>query len=164
MIYIEETQYFRQKWLWAIISFFPLFSAYSIYEQIIMGNPVGSNPVDNVVIWCFSIFAGVGFPIFFYFMKLKMKVTKEGLYYQFYPIHLKEHLICFDEITSFKERKYSPINEFGGWGIRYGFQGKAYNVSGNKGIQLILKNGNKILFGSQKSRELENALKKASRN
>ena len=129
-----------------------------------MGNPVGDHPVDNVVIWCFSIFAGVGFPLLFYFMKLKMKVTKEGLYYQFFPIHLKEHLISFDEINSFKERTYSPINEFGGWGIRYGFEGKAYNVSGSQGVQLKLKNGNKILFGSQKSIELEDALQKASKN
>ena len=68
----------------------------------------------------------------------------------FFPIHLKEHLISFDDIVSYKLRTYSPIREFGGWGIRYGFECKGYTVSGNKGLEITLKNGRKILFGSQK--------------
>ena len=71
MIYIEEKQYFRQKWLWVIILFFPLFSFYGIYEQIILGNPIGNNPASDMTIWLFSIFAGLGFPLLFYFMMLK---------------------------------------------------------------------------------------------
>ena len=50
MIYIEEKQYFRQKWLWVIILFFPLFSFYGIYEQIMLGNPIGNNPASDMTI------------------------------------------------------------------------------------------------------------------
>ena len=46
-------------------------------------------------------------------------------------------------------------------GIRYGFKGKAYNVSGNKGVKIFLKNGTNIMFGSQKHKELSKALKGA---
>ena len=40
MNYFKETQYFRQFWLWAIIIFFPVFSLYGVYEQVLMGNAV----------------------------------------------------------------------------------------------------------------------------
>ena len=159
----SEIQYFRQKWLWAIIIFFPVFSMYGIYEQIIMGNPVGEKPLsDDGVIW-FTVLIGVGLPLLFYNIRLKTRVSQEGLHYQFFPIHLKERTISFGDIESFKARKYSPLKEFGGWGIRFGFEGKAYNVSGDEGLQLILKNNRKILFGSQKAKELEKAMKKMSK-
>ena len=139
MIHFNETQYFRQKWLWAIIIFFPAFSLYGIYEQIIIGKPVGSQPIsDTGLIW-FTVLIGLGLPYLFFIMKLKTRVSEKGLHYQFFPIHLKEHVISFEDISSFKARNYSPLKEFGGWGIRWGFEGKAYNVSGEKGLQLMLK-------------------------
>ena len=159
----SEIQYFRQKWLWAIIIFFPVFSIYGIYEQIIMENPIGEKPIsDNGLIW-FTILIGVGLPLLFYNIRLKTRVSEEGLHYQFFPIHLKERTISFGDIESFKARKYSPLKEFGGWGIRFGFEGKAYNVSGEEGLELVLKNKRKVLFGSQKAKELEKAMKKASK-
>jgi hypothetical protein len=159
MIYFEETQYFRQKWLWAIILFFPLFSVYGIYEQILMGNPIGTQPISNSGLLLFSVFIGLGLPFLFFNIKLKTRVSDKGLHYRFFPIHLKEHLLPFEEIESLKARKYAPLKEFGGWGIRWGFEGKAYNVSGEEGLQLVLKNDLKILFGSQQAKALEKAMK-----
>ena len=159
----SEIQYFRQKWLWAIIIFFPVYSMYGIYEQIIIGNPIGEKPLSDVGLIWFTVLIGVGLPVLFYNIRLKTRVSEEGLHYQFFPIHLKERTIPFDDIESFKARKYSPLKEFGGWGIRFGFEGKAYNVSGDEGLQLVLKNERKVLFGSQKAKELEKAMKKASK-
>ena len=48
-------------------------------------------------------------------------------------------------------------------GIRHGFKVKAYNISGNKGVKIYLKNGKNILFGSQKHIELDKALKEIMR-
>jgi hypothetical protein len=44
-----------------------------------------------------------------------------------------------DEIESFKAMEYSPLKEYGGWGIKYGFIEKAYNVYANKEAKLFLK-------------------------
>ena len=41
------------------------------------------------------------------------------------------------------------------------FKGKAYNVSGNKGVKIFLNNGTNIMFGSKKNNELAKALKMA---
>jgi hypothetical protein len=57
-------------------------------------------------------------------------------------------------------RKYKPLAEFGGWGLRFGVSGKAYNISGNKGLQLELTNNKKLLIGTQKPEELSEALNK----
>ena len=51
-------------------------------------------------------------------------------------------------------RVYRPIREYGGWGIRYGKNGKAYNISGDRGVQLELQNSKPLLIGSQRADEL----------
>lgn len=44
----------------------------------------------------------------------------------------------------------------GGWGIRLWTKyGTVYNVSGNKGLFIKLKNGKTMVIGTQKSQELE---------
>ncbi len=40
-------------------------------------------------------------------------------------------------MNEFYARKYRPIREYGGWGIRYGWNGRAYSTSGNEGVQLV---------------------------
>ena len=56
-------------------------------------------------------------------------------------------------------RQYKPLSEYGGWGLRYGSSGKAYNVSGNIGIQLHFKDGSTLLIGTNKKEEVEVVLK-----
>lgn len=45
-------------------------------------------------------------------------------------------------------------------GIRYGFAGKAYNVSGNLGLQLAYDKNLNLLIGTQKAEEMDAALNK----
>ena len=161
MNYFKEEQYFRQKLLWLVILFFPAFSLYGIYQQVIMGNIIGDKPLSDEGVITFSLIIGLGLPVLFWFMKLKLRVSPEGLHYQFFPIHIKERLISFKDIKNYKARTYSPIKEFGGWGIRFGFESKAYTGSGNKGLQIELTTGRKVLFGSQEHQALAKAMKKA---
>ena len=144
-ILFEERQKFNQWWLWVILLVLPLLS-------IIPFNSDGIN-YNYVLI-------GIAIPLIFYFFELRTFVTKEGLHYQFFPFHLKKHLIKLDEIEKIEALQYKPLGDYGGWGIRYGFKGKTYNVSGNKGVKVHLKNKKNILFGSQKHNELAQILKK----
>jgi|TARA_B110000263_G_scaffold220360_1_gene208186 hypothetical protein len=139
----KEKQKFTQKWLWLILIILPLLITISPID-------LSSDPKLSYLIILMSLSP----MILFYFIELRVMLSNKGLQYQFFPFHLKSYTIKLDEITSFEELTYSPIKDYGGWGIRYGFKGKAYNVSGNKGVKIYLKNGKNILFGSKKSNEL----------
>ena len=144
-IIFEEKQKFKQWWLWVILLVFPLLSVF---------------PYDNKGVNYYYVIIGFSIPLIFYFFELRTFVTSEGLWFQFFPFHLKKHLIKLTEIEKIEAVHYNPLLEYGGWGIRYGFKGKAYNVSGKKGVKIHLLNGKNILFGSLKNKDLENALKK----
>ena len=49
----------------------------------------------------------------------------------------------------------------GGWGVHFGLAGMTYNVSGNEGVHFILKNGAKVLVGTQRPGELAAGVAKA---
>ena len=51
-------------------------------------------------------------------------------------------------------RSYNAITEYGGWGIRIGPAGRAFNVRGGQGVQLELRSGQRLLIGSQHPAEL----------
>ena len=140
----EENQKFTQWWLWVILLSFPIISL---------------GPFDKHPINIYYVLIGISIPLLFYTFQLRMKVNEKGLHYQFFPFHLKSHTINKEDIKKIKAMEYSPLKEYGGWGIRYGFKGKAYNVSGNKGVKVFLTNGTNIMFGSQQFKELEKSLK-----
>jgi hypothetical protein len=96
----------------------------------------------------------------FYFLELRVCVNQKGINYQFFPFHLKSYVVKYDEIESYLAVTYSPILDYGGWGIRYGFKKKAYNVKGSHGVRINLKTGKHILFGSQNKIEFVQALEK----
>ena len=75
---------------------------------------------------------------------------------------MKERIISRESVKAFGIRQYKPLKEYGGWGIKYGMGrvGKAYNVKGNIGMQLELKNGQKVLFGTQRADAFQRAMEK----
>ncbi len=88
-------------------------------------------------------------------LKLNTKINKQGIYFQLFPFQFKYNEISWNDVLTIEVRKYKPIREYGGWGYRFSFKnGKAYNISGNMGLQIVLKNGDKILIGTQKPDEL----------
>jgi hypothetical protein len=50
---------------------------------------------------------------------------------------------------------------YGGWCGSWGRQGRAYNVSGATGIELLLKDGKKVMIGTRRGEELPLILHKA---
>ena len=66
--------------------------------------------------------------------------------------------IPLPEIASSDVVTYSPIKEYGGWGIRGFGKRRALNMRGNRGVQLVLQNGDRVLIGSGKPEELLAAL------
>ena len=154
----KEEQRFTQTWfilLMGVSLVVPLMLIINEYAKEKSGFTT-SGFLVSISVLLFSIV-----PIFFF--KLITRIDEKGIHYQFFPFHFKLKTIVWQEITSAKVRTYDPIGEYGGWGLKGGSlwnksKGKAINVSGDIGIQLELKNGKKLLIGTQKKREAKNVL------
>ena len=111
--------------------------------------------ITALIVGVVFIFGAVFFARFWFFLKMKLevKLTDEGIVYRFFPIILKEKMVKRDIIESYEIRKYKPILDYGGYGVnvRLNKWGKAFNMKGNIGMQLYLKDGKKVLFGTQRA-------------
>jgi hypothetical protein len=149
IILFKENQKFNQKWLWIIL----FLAAITQISILILDEGFKLDTTNFVLISMMLL------PLFLiYFTELRVEISRESLKYQFYPFHLKVYEIQHDEIETYDQITYSPLKDYGGWGINHTIKGSAYNISGNKGVKMILKNGKKILFGSQKAKEFYEAL------
>ncbi len=154
----REVQYFRQLWLWILVLSISLIAIWGMVQQLFLGKPFGNNPAPDAILIVVVIIFGFGFPYAFYKMSLTTEVSSDGIYYRFFPFQLSFHKIRLEDLAKYEVRTYSPIKDYGGWGIRYGRRDKAYNVSGNRGVQLEFLNGDRLLFGSQQPEEFAKAL------
>ncbi len=58
------------------------------------------------------------------------------------------------DIASAELHRFSPLRDFGGYGIRFNREMKAYYLRGGAGVLLTLHNGKKYLIGSDKPADL----------
>lgn len=163
-VLFKEEQQFRQWW-WIVLILCATIPAmvmtiYALYQQTVRGIQVGDSPAPNGVLIVVLIFLSI--MLWGYFkLKLEVWIDQNGIHYRFFPLIRKNRLISKAEIERFEIRKYNPIIDYGGWGVRRGFGRKwqkAYNVSGNIGLQLYLTNGKKVLFGTQRSQAIMYAM------
>ncbi|MGH2624551.1 MAG: hypothetical protein ACRDE7_12850, partial [Sphingobacterium sp.] len=97
-----------------------------------------------------------------YFLRLKTKIDQVGVHIRFIPF-VWNKLITWDQVEKAYGRTYT-LMDFGGWGYRFSPQGIAYNTKGKYGLQLILKNGKRIMIGTQKPKEIEMVLSQLNIN
>ncbi len=159
MRYFEEEQRFRQPWIWAIVLLsvvgLLVVFGYGLIQQLILKEPFGDNPASdtNLTMAAVTTFVvGGGSTLLLYKIKLTTKLDSTSLHIVFSPLRRRD--IPLSDIARWQARTYKPIRDYGGWGIKLRRRGWAYNVSGNRGVELELTNGKKLLIGSQRSEEL----------
>ena len=156
----KENQRFTQPWLWFVLI---SLSALTIYVSINVektmniqdGKPLGdgqSGALIGVIITCLVV-------LLFLNLRLTTIVDAKGIKLYFFPLMLKPRIIPWEDINKLYLRQYQSLEEFGGWGVRIGVGERyAYNVKGNIGLQLELKDGKKILIGTNNPVVLEEYL------
>jgi hypothetical protein len=151
-----EKQKFNQWWIKLSI-FIPFVI---VFWGVITGKTQAENGSSMLVAAVVLGFISV----LFYFANLETKIDTDGITIRFFPFQRVYYYVRWEEIESANVRTYKPIREYGGWGLRYSFtHGKAYNVAGTVGLQLVLKSGKKFLIGTQKGEELRQFLTELSR-
>ena len=151
-------------WLWILLIpselALVIIFGYGMVEQLMLGQPWGDQPMSDgllAVVGSVAILISIGVVCLLYGLKLVTEVRADGLHVRFSPFWAR--VIRFTDIEHCEARTYRPIVEYGGWGIRWGLRGKAYNVRGNRGVQLELSNGKRLLIGSQRADGLAEAIR-----
>lgn len=143
----SEKQRFNQWWLWAIlIGINLLFLCVAIFQP-------------NIILTLSFVFTLI-LTLLFLIFRLETHISEEKIYVRLYPLQLKYKEYKWSEISKCSIRQYSPIGEYGGWGLRGFGKNKAINISGNLGLQLDFINNKKLLIGTNKTKELTEALEK----
>ena len=162
----KESQRYNQFWFWLLTV---------VFSIVLIKNPLtvlynwwryGADSIPHfpfysgVLFDTISILLVISFIAFFWFHRLQTAIDSVGVWIRFSLFSKKGRLFYWSDIDEAFIRKYKPMDDYGGWGVKSGRKGKAYNVSGNMGLQLFLKSGEKILIGTNRPSELEVFLKK----
>jgi hypothetical protein len=160
-ILFTETQKFKQWWLWLILISINGLFLFGLFKQVNDRQPFGDKPMSDTALLITTELT-ILLTLLFINFRLDTIIKKDGIYVRFFPFHIKFKYYTWDNLTKSYVRQYSAITEYGGWGLRLGLFGKgqAYNVSGDKGIQLEFTNNKKLLIGTNKAEELTAVLKK----
>ena len=152
--------------------------------QLGLGKPWGNNPLPDVGLIIIT-FVMLLLSANILWIHLKTFIDRDGIHIRMWmcPFYVKTKSFLWVDIAEVYIRKYRPVAEYGGWGIQNGKDSRnplenlrfsvgkikipqketnnmAYNMSGNIGLQLVMKDGKKILIGTHKSDELSEVLQK----
>ncbi len=149
----REQQRFDQWWVILSLGMVAVFVAYKFWLVWQSGQPM------HRVSWLL-----LGVPVliilFFTTLRLDTEISTEGVRVRFFPF--VDRFIPSAEIESATVRKYNPVTEFGGWGIRWGTKGRvAYSTRGDMAIVLQLRSGQTVYIGTRKPEEARQALRAA---
>jgi hypothetical protein len=154
-IWWEESQKFRENWVWQLVIVSSLTSV-----GIVIGMMVSEHaewyaiaiPVGLIVLMDSLVIA------IFRTMRLDLAVTRKGLCYRMWP---RRTYLCigWNEIKEIQLKK-PPATA--GYGKKFvpGY-GKVYSMGRGKGLELHLQNGKKIFFSTQQPDLFRSVLQKA---
>ena len=93
----------------------------------------------------------------FAFARLVVDVDREAITIAFHLLWPKRR-IALASVRRAEATKYRPLIDYGGYGVRLGFKGWAFNVSGDEGVLVETTEGARVMIGSRRPKELEAAI------
>lgn len=138
-MHFTEKQYFKQKWIW-----FMLFGILALSVVPVL-NVAATKPLAVLI----CILPVLLIMALFFLMNLKTVINQKGIHIQFFPFIREPKVFLWEDIQKIELKKYQPMVEYGGYGIRGLGDDKAYNIQGDIGLKLYFKNGKKLMIGTQ---------------
>ena len=148
MTYFHEEQSFRQWWLWALLAI----AAVPVVVVLAMRGPVLEVIVVPVIVLAIGAL--------FAFARLVVDVDREAITVTFHVLWPTRR-IPLSDVRRAEATRYRPLLDYGGYGVRLGFKGWAYNVSGDEGVLVETMRGARVMIGSQRPKDLEAAIGRA---
>lgn len=151
----NETQKFRQWWLVIILLLPTGLIAYGVIQQLVFRMPFGDKPASDMLLVGILLFM-ILLDFLLLSVRLETRIDYAGVHYRWRPLMSKDRSIPWENIQHAEVIRY----RFVGYGWRFSFRyGRVYNVSGNEGLQLVLKNGSKLLIGTQQAEAVREILR-----
>jgi hypothetical protein len=155
MILFSEKQRFTQWWLWVLLAVVLLDPIYMLFKD-----PASRKSPMAVFL---SLIVPVLVVVLFRLLRMETRIMQDCIQFRFFPFHWKFRNLPKKLLSNVYVKKYRPLMDYGGWGIRWNLfgKGRAYNVSGNEGIQIEFKDGRKLLIGTQEPDAIAHVLLQA---
>ena len=148
--YFREEQRLRDSWFWLIFFIVPV---------IVVPSLLLMAPAKALLAVALVLGVVVLVSLLVWFARLETTVTSDAVVVAFHDIWPTRR-IKLDDIESFRPKHYTMWDS-GGWGVHLGFAGMTYNVSGNEGLHFQLRDGRRVLIGTQRLAEFGAALDRA---
>ncbi|MCS5490430.1 hypothetical protein [Algoriphagus limi] len=148
----NESQTYRGTWLMYLLLMTEIPMLILVF--VIMKT---SKTDPNEIALATAIIIGVVGLTFFLLMNIRLdsRIDEIGIHYRYVPFINKWRTIPRSQIRNIEVISYSPITDFGGWGIKGNRSTKAYSIIGDKGMSIITDEKKKIMIGTQKAGELK---------
>jgi hypothetical protein len=152
-LFHEVQRMSSSRWVMALVWIGAAAAWVALVVQVVQGASLAENAVTVLVV----LLVGVGLPWLFLVVRLEVTVLADRIDIRFPPF--RRRTLTRSDIAGFEVRTYEPIREYGGWGLKGWRPGKvAYNISGNRGVDLTLTSGQRLLLGSQRADDLGRAV------
>jgi hypothetical protein len=146
--YFHEEQRFRQWWIWVLLAV----AAVPLLVVVAIRGPALTVLLGPLLLLAVGALLA--------FARLVVDVDGEAITVAFHFLWPKRRIPLAD-VRSAKATTYRPILDYGCYGVRLGFRGWAFNVSGDEGVLVETNNGSRLMIGSQRAKQLEAAIARA---
>jgi len=136
----QETQRFRQIWIWTLILGITGFSIGSLYFS------KGESPL-TVGDLTFQIGILLLVNVLFLCLTLSTRIASDCLSFRYFPF-IRWRKFRFEDIETMELIQYDGLFEYRGWGIKWNGDSWSYTTGGKWGILVKTKN-KKFLLGTQ---------------
>ena len=113
--------------------------------------------MSDTGLWIFLL-GTLAFVLFFLYIELRTEIDERGIRVRLRPI--AKNVFLWEQIEKVEPVTYG----FVGYGLRFSFKyGTVYNIKGNKGIAVYLKDGGRFVIGTQRPEEIREFMSRLGR-
>lgn len=146
MSYFHEEQTFSRWLAWGIAAVVGIPAAAAVVEWLFRPGLL----VPSLL----SIAVFLPIAAIFFLARLVVDVDERGIHVSFHLLWPTRH-IPLDDVQRAHATAYSPLADYGGWGVRLSWRGWAFNTGGAEGVLVETKSGKRIMIGSRRAKDLE---------
>lgn len=154
-VLFEEEQRFKQRWIDVLLLFVAIILLI-VFFITAFSKQDDSKEASLILLLAMAVTFLIG--LLLKTTRLITQIRSSGIYVRFPPLLSSFREYQWNDIQEIYLRKYNSLGEYGGWGVRFGLKGRAFNVSGNIGLQIVFKDGSRLLIGTNKPEEMTSVL------